>query len=169
MIFWSESRVSSQHKLQLSWQESKEFLSISDHLSDSKPHPTTHTHTHFSPSYYPEDYYKKSGLTLGSLSNQFSCPLGCSVTRRCCPLQAAFPEFSTESGFSQGAATGREIGKPEKRKSLGISTSGYISCTVSWQEMPATVQNSTTWPQPLGPYRNHIAICKCSKSTCRTP
>ena len=40
-------------------------------------------------------YYRKSGLTWSLLSDQFfSSPLGCSETRRCCPLQAAFPEFS---------------------------------------------------------------------------
>lgn len=82
---WSESWISSQHKLQVFWQESKERLSVSDHP------PPPSTHTCFPPSYYPEGCYKKSGLTLGLFCSQInsSPTLGCSETRRCCPLQAS--------------------------------------------------------------------------------
>jgi len=50
--------------------------------------------------------------------------------------------LSCLSGFSQ-EGTGREIGKQEKRKSPGIPTPVYITCTASWKEMPDAVQSST--------------------------
>ena len=128
------------------------------------PNPTPSTHTCFPPSYYPEGCYKKSELTLGLLlSNQFSSyprllwnkevlpPAGCSQSS---PLALASVKES------------RETGKQGKRNNLDISTSGYISRTASWQEMPAEVQSSTAWPQPLGSHKNPTALYKCSKSTC---